>query len=93
MLDKNCCVLVLAGDAHVEPLHNKLVEDVRETGAKALLVGTAAESEEFRLPELSSETRPIAEMIPLQMVSLALATIGGREPGKFERISKVTTSE
>lgn len=93
MLDKNCCVLVLAGDAHVEPLHKKLIEDVRETGAKALLVGTTAASEEFRLPDLSNETRPIAEMIPLQMVSMALAAIAGREPGKFERIGKVTTSE
>jgi len=93
MLDKDCCVVVLAGDAHVEPLHKKLVEDVRETGAKAVLVGATAESAEFRLPDLNSETRPIAEMIPLQMVSLALAAIGGREPGKFERIGKVTTSE
>ena len=93
MLDKDCCVVVLAGDAHIEPLHKKLVEDVRKTGAKALLVGTGAESEEFCLPSLSSETRPIAEMVPIQMVSLALAAIGGREPGKFERICKVTTSE
>ena len=93
MLDKDCCVLVLAGAPHVQLLHKKLLEDVRETGAKAQLVGTAAGLEAFRLPELSSETRPIAEMIPLQMVSLALATMGGREPGKFERIGKVTTSE
>jgi glutamine---fructose-6-phosphate transaminase (isomerizing) len=93
MLDQDCCVVVLAGDPHVEPLHKKLVEDVRETGAKALLVGNAAESEELCVPELSSEIRPIAEMIPIQMISLALAAIGGREPGKFERIGKVTTSE
>lgn len=91
MVDKDCCVVVLAGD--IEPLHKKLVEDVRSTGAKALLVGTDAESEELRVPVLSSETRPIAEMIPIQMISLALAAIGGREPGKFERIGKVTTSE
>lgn len=93
MLDEDCCVVVLAGDPHVEPLHKKLVEDVRETGAKAFLVGSAADSQELRLPDLSSEIRPIAEMIPIQMISLALAAIGGREPGKFERIGKVTTSE
>jgi glutamine---fructose-6-phosphate transaminase (isomerizing) len=93
MLDRDCCVVVLAGDANIVPLHQRLVKDVRDTGAKAQLVGTAAESEEFRLPDLNSEARPIAEMIPLQMVSLALAAMGGREPGKFERIGKVTSSE
>lgn len=93
MLSEDCYLLALGGDAHVVALHKKLVEDVRETGARAELVGTDAESEEFRLPSLSSEARPIAEMVPIQMVSLALAAIGGREPGKFERIGKVTTSE
>jgi len=93
MLDEDCCVVVLAGDVHVESMHKKLVEDVRETGAKAFLLGVTAESEELRVPSLDSDTRPIAEMLPLQMMSFALAAMGGREPGKFERIGKVTTSE
>jgi hypothetical protein len=32
-------------------------------------------------------------MLPVQMMSLALAALAGREPGKFERITKVTTIE
>jgi glucosamine--fructose-6-phosphate aminotransferase (isomerizing) len=93
MLGEGCYVIVFAGDDAVEPLHKKLVEDVRDTGAKAALIGTNAEIEAFRLPAVSKEIRPILEMIPLHMVSLALAAIAGREAGKFERIGKVTTSE
>ena len=45
------------------------------------------------LPEVPPPVRPIVEMLPVQMMSLALAALAGREPGKFERITKVTTVE
>jgi glucosamine--fructose-6-phosphate aminotransferase (isomerizing) len=93
MLNEDCFVMVFAGDAHVESLHKKLVEDVRRTCARARLVGTDAEFPACRLPAINKEVRPILEMIPLQMVSFALASIGGREAGKFDHIGKVTTSE
>jgi len=93
MLSKDCFVIVLAGDPHVELLHRGLVDDACKTGAKAVLVGTETEFPAFRLPAVRKELRPIIEMIPLQMVSLALAAIAGREAGKFERIGKVTSSE
>lgn len=93
MLSEDCFVLVFAGEAIVEPLNRALVDDVRQTGARAVLVGPDAESGVFRLPPVGKEVRPIVEMLPLQMVSLALAAIAGREAGKFDRIGKVTTSE
>jgi glucosamine--fructose-6-phosphate aminotransferase (isomerizing) len=93
MLNEDCFVLVFAGDEAVEPLNRTLVEDVRRTGARAELIGPAAEFPMFRLPQVHKQIRPIVEMIPLQMVSLALAALAGREAGKFERIAKVTTDE
>jgi glutamine---fructose-6-phosphate transaminase (isomerizing) len=93
MLNEECFVLVLAGDDRMEPLHKKLVDDVRQTGAKAALIGTSAEIDALRLPGTSKELRPIIEMLPLQVASLALAAINNREAGKFERIAKITTSE
>jgi glucosamine--fructose-6-phosphate aminotransferase (isomerizing) len=74
-------------------LNRTLVEDIRQTGAKAFLAGADAGFEVFRLPRVSREIRPIIEMLPLQMISLALAKLAGREAGKFERIAKVTTIE
>jgi glutamine---fructose-6-phosphate transaminase (isomerizing) len=93
MLGEDCFVLVFAGDAEVEPLNRMLVEDIRKTGARAALAGPDAELEVFRLPAVSKDVRPIVEMIPLQMISLALAALAGREAGKFDRIGKVTTTE
>jgi len=93
MMGQDCFVLVFAGDATVEPLNRALVADSRKTGAKATLAGPNAKSDVFRLPAVSREIRPIVEMLPLHMISLALAEIAGREAGKFERIEKVTTTE
>jgi glucosamine--fructose-6-phosphate aminotransferase (isomerizing) len=36
---------------------------------------------------------PIAEILPIQMITLALAALAGREPGKFVRATKVTAVE
>jgi hypothetical protein len=37
--------------------------------------------------------RPLLEMLPPQMVSLALAAARGRTPGEFTRLTKITTTE
>ena len=93
MLSGNCFAVVFAGDPHVESLNRALVADIRRTGAKAELVSADSELEPLRLPAVCKEARPIFEMLPLQMISLALAKIAGREAGKFERIGKVTATE
>src|SRR5580692_10808115 len=36
---------------------------------------------------------PILEILPVQMITLALAVLMRREPGKFELASKITTTE
>jgi glutamine---fructose-6-phosphate transaminase (isomerizing) len=37
--------------------------------------------------------RPILEILPVQMITLALAARAGREPGRFQLATKVTTRE
>jgi len=37
--------------------------------------------------------RPLVEILPIEMLTLALAAAKGREPGRFERITKVTGVE
>jgi len=37
--------------------------------------------------------RPIVEILPVQMMSLVLASLGGREAGRFEHTSKITDIE
>ncbi len=93
MLSREVFVLVFAGDPATAALNQGLVEDIRKAGGRAALAGTDADLDVFRLPEVPLAVRPIVEMLPVQMVSLAAAALAGREPGRFERITKVTTVE
>ena len=61
--------------------------------ARAALAGETAEAPLFRLPRVPSRVRPIVEVLPVQMMTLALAAAAGREAGKFERATKVTETE
>jgi glucosamine--fructose-6-phosphate aminotransferase (isomerizing) len=85
-------VIVLSGEPSTAPLNEALVRDVRAVGGRAALVSDSSVLTAFRLPTVPEIIRPIMEMLPLQMVSLALAANAGREAGFFERGSKVTTT-
>ena len=85
--------LVYGGDAKVEQLNRSLVEDIRQAGGRAFLCDLKAEFEPMRLPAASPALRPILEILPTQMVSLALATLTGVEAGKFRKATKVTEKE
>ncbi len=37
--------------------------------------------------------RPVVELLPVEMVTLAIAALDGREAGRFERVTKVTATE
>ncbi len=85
--------LVYAGDAPVERLNLRLVEDIRRAGGRAFLCGAHADLEPLRLPAASPALRPILEILPTQMISLALAAFTGVEAGKFRKATKVTERE
>jgi glucosamine--fructose-6-phosphate aminotransferase (isomerizing) len=93
MLGNDCFVLVLEGDAEVSALNAGLLRDVLATGARGALCGFENAQPPFLLPQAPNRVRPILELLVPQMMSLALAYVQGREPGKFERITKVTTVE
>ncbi len=93
MLGPSVYALVFAGDAATAKLNAGLVRDIVEAGGRAALVSEDAERAVFRLPRASAALRPILEILPVEMFTLALAALAGREAGKFERATKVTTTE
>ncbi|UWZ84218.1 SIS domain-containing protein [Occallatibacter riparius] len=93
MLRPDMFVGVFAGDARTRALNEQLLKDVRGTGARAALFAQDAELAACRLQDVPSALMPIAEILPAQMMTLALAALRGREPGKFERVSKITATE
>ncbi|MGO9084796.1 MAG: SIS domain-containing protein [Candidatus Sulfotelmatobacter sp.] len=93
MLSEETLVVVFAGDERTRNLNHRLLEDIRQEGGRAELVGEAAALDCFRLPDHSGSVHAIYEILPIQMITLALAARAGREPGKFELATKVTTTE
>jgi glutamine---fructose-6-phosphate transaminase (isomerizing) len=93
MLNQEVFVLVFGGDIGVRNLNSRLAQDIRRKGGRAELVAEDAPQQAFRLPSAPQNLRPLLEILPVEMMTLALAALTGREAGKFEIGSKVTTAE
>jgi fructoselysine-6-P-deglycase FrlB-like protein len=93
MLSEETAVLVFEGDEKTRTLNVRLVEDVRKISGRAELIGQDAGLSSLRIPEAPQSVRPILEILPVEMVTLALAAQVGREAGRFTLGSKVTTAE
>jgi glucosamine--fructose-6-phosphate aminotransferase (isomerizing) len=77
-------VVVFAGPESTRVLNLRLLDELMALGAPAELAGGDAPTE---------AVRPILEILPVQMLTLALAAAAGRQPGRFQRLTKVTTLE
>ncbi len=92
MLKEGIFVGVFAGGAKTRELNERLVRDVAGTTARALLFAEDAAGA-CRIPAVPEASRTLVEILPAQMMTLALAALSGREAGKFERATKVTAVE
>jgi glucosamine--fructose-6-phosphate aminotransferase (isomerizing) len=86
-------VCVFAGDPQTAPLNRGLAADVVRGGGRVAWIGEDADQDAFRIPDRCPEGRGILEILPVQMISLALAARSGHAPGVFARLAKVTTVE
>jgi glucosamine--fructose-6-phosphate aminotransferase (isomerizing) len=93
MLDASVFVLVFAGEEKTRALNEALVADTRATGARAFLVAEDAERPALRLPAVPRLARPVVELLPVEMLTLAIPALDGREAGTFRIGGKVTTTE
>lgn len=90
MIRSDVAVVIFAGDPATAALNEQLAKDIRAAGGHATLISEHEPAGVFRLAAGPAEIRPLLEMLPLQMISLALAVKQQREPGRFERASKIT---
>jgi glutamine---fructose-6-phosphate transaminase (isomerizing) len=93
MLEPGVFVGVFAGDSKTRTLNERMYEDVLGAGVGAVLFSADAEKDSCRLPQAHPHLSPILEILPAQMMTLALAALRNREPGKFDRASKITAIE
>lgn len=86
-------VLVYQGSTETSDLNGKLAVDIQAYGGQAALVKASPEGGAFDLSGDAPALSPLLEILPAQMLSLALAKLGGIEAGHFTRLKKVTAEE
>lgn len=92
MLGAETFVLIFSGDGEGRDLNESLHDHVRALGHRSGLVGEHADNA-LRLPRVSDGVRTIVEIMPVQMLILALAARNGIEPGRFAIAAKTTIRE
>jgi glucosamine--fructose-6-phosphate aminotransferase (isomerizing) len=93
MAQPGTSVVIFAGEPATRPLNLRLAGDIRRAGGSALLVSEDSPEDALRLPTAPAILRPILEILPVQMITLALAQLAGHSPGSFRHATKVTSEE
>jgi glutamine---fructose-6-phosphate transaminase (isomerizing) len=93
MLHPEMWIGVFGGPERTRALNRRLAHDLIASGGHCDEIGVDAALQPFRLPECDPLLQPILEILPVQMMTLALAALAGREAGHFERASKITATE
>lgn len=93
MLQADMLTVVFNGAAQTRALNQQLAADLLAKGRHCLEIGSESSCAALRLPECDPLLRPLVEILPVQMMSLALAALAGREAGRFEHTRKITDTE
>jgi len=86
-------VLVYDGGRSTSALNTDLITDIQNAESRSALVTTALDGDVFHLPPVPVVGLPVLEILPAQVLSLALALMRGHTPGDFVQASKVTSIE
>jgi len=95
MIGPETFVLVFAGCGETVRLNHKLHSDVVAAGGRTVLAGpdSLGQPGVFALPPCSDPALQIMEILPVQMMTLALAELRNLQAGSFSLATKVTTVE
>jgi len=93
MIGHDVFVAVFQGEGDAVSLNRRLALEIKEAGGIVAEVGSMSEKGWRRLPAGDSPTLPILEILPVQMLTLALAALSGREAGRFGLARKITDIE
>jgi glucosamine--fructose-6-phosphate aminotransferase (isomerizing) len=93
MIGAETFVLVYAGTPPTQDLNINLYNDICSCGGRAGLVQIGFDQDAFHLPPAPEIALPMLEILPVQMITLALGLLHSHPAGVFQYSSKVTTSE
>jgi glucosamine--fructose-6-phosphate aminotransferase (isomerizing) len=89
------CAMIFAGDPATASLNRKLALDIIEQGGRAIWLDTRNDPElpTITIPETGTLTRSLAEILPMELLTLVIAGRKGIEPGVFQVVEKITEVE
>ncbi len=93
MVNPGTSAVVFAGPENTRMLQARLRDDIRQAGGKTGWIIADGCPGAWNLPETPTGLQHLLEILPVQMMTLALAAQSGTEAGRFARISKITTTE
>jgi glucosamine--fructose-6-phosphate aminotransferase (isomerizing) len=93
MVGPETFILIFAGQGETVSLNRNLYQDITRLGGRAALLDTRAGAGVFDLPPCPPQALPVLEILPVQMMTLALARLRHMTPGSFTVASKVTATE
>ncbi len=88
-------VLVYAGEPSTRSLNRALALEVVRYGGKAIWIAPEQDAElpTLVIPQVAEPARPLMEVLPVQMLTIAMARRKGLEPGRFRHVGKITAQE
>lgn len=92
-LDEATALFILEGTAPLATLNRNFHDELSAQGTRSYLIDRRNPSAALRLPNIDDTHLPLVEILPLQMISLALAALAGLEAGHFHRATKITEVE
>ncbi len=95
LADPGFQALIFAGDPATAALNYRLALDIRAHGGRAAWLSSQIDAEipTLVLPETGGMTRPLAEILPMELLTLAMAERKGLIAGAFQVVEKITAIE
>jgi glucosamine--fructose-6-phosphate aminotransferase (isomerizing) len=95
IVSQGITALIFAGPSQTSALNRELAREIISYGGNAIWLDSTPDPEipTLSYPETSELTRPLVEILPMQMLTLAMAKRKNVEAGRFRHVSKITSRE
>lgn len=95
VVDKGFAAIIFAGSAQTSDMNRALAQEILAYNGKVIWVDSRPDAEipTFLIPATSELSRPLVEILPMQLLTLLMAKRKGIEAGMFRYVTKVTTQE
>ena len=87
-------VIIFAGPSETQHFNKRLAKDIANCGARIFWLGPEMEGVSvLPMPLVEGIGQPLAEILPVQLLTVHLAQQSGLVPGTFKHMGKVTLEE